>query len=64
MFDQGWSRETSQGLALIVTFEGTEFVDYELVPVHIDGDGRVHLADPAEADEILSRVFEASQNIP
>lgn len=64
MFDQAWSRETSQGLALIVTFEGTEFVDYELVPVHTDRDGRVHLADPVEADEILTRVLEASQNIP
>ena len=64
MFDQDWSRETSQGVALIVTFEGTVFAGYELVPVHIGGDGRVQFADPAESDEILSRILEASENIP
>ena len=64
MFDQDWSRETSQGVALIVTFEGTAFAGYELAPVHIGGAGRVQIADPAEKDEVLTRILEASENIP
>jgi poly-gamma-glutamate synthesis protein (capsule biosynthesis protein) len=54
MFDQDWSRETSQGVALRVTFQGATYAGFDLVPVHIDGDGRVHIAEAAEAIEILN----------
>ncbi len=64
MFDQDWSREASQGVALIVTFTGTQFTGFELVPVHIAGDGRVQVAGPEEAREILRNIQEASQALP
>ncbi len=64
MFDQDWSRETAQGVALIVTFTGRQFTGFELVPVHIKGDGRVEIAGPEEAREILGRIQEASQRLP
>jgi poly-gamma-glutamate capsule biosynthesis protein CapA/YwtB (metallophosphatase superfamily) len=60
MFDQGWSEETSQGVALTVTYFGKELESYELIPVHIDWDGRVHLADDDEAGEILGRMEAAN----
>lgn len=61
VFDQNWSRETQQGMMALVTFEGTQMVSYELIPTHVDGNGTVHLADEAEAEEILARVREASE---
>lgn len=64
MFDQAWSLPTQQGVALLVTFEGQRYVGYEFVPVHIDGDGRIHLAGPQEAQEILAAIEEASQKLP
>jgi poly-gamma-glutamate synthesis protein (capsule biosynthesis protein) len=63
VFDQTWSRETQQGVVLRVMFEGARYLGHELIPVHIDGDGRVTLADTAEADEILSRIQKASQKL-
>ncbi|MDX1437028.1 MAG: CapA family protein, partial [Anaerolineales bacterium] len=63
MFDQGWSQETSQGVALVVTFKGAEYTGFELIPVHIDGDGRVHIAGEAEAGEILERMESASEKL-
>jgi poly-gamma-glutamate synthesis protein (capsule biosynthesis protein) len=64
MFDQSWSRETAQGVALIATFTGRAFTGFELIPVHIAGDGRVQLANTEEAVEILGRIQEASQSLP
>jgi poly-gamma-glutamate synthesis protein (capsule biosynthesis protein) len=64
VFDQNWSRETQQGVILTVTFQGTEIVGHQLIPTHVDGDGRVHIAGDAEAQEILGRIEAATQKIP
>ncbi len=64
MFDQDWSLETQQGVILRVSFEGSEFTGFDLVPVHTDGDGRIHVADQEEANEILARIEAASLRLP
>ena len=60
VFDQDWSRETQQGVMLTLTFVGKNMVSYAYTPVHIDGDGTVHLAPPEEAREIMARIRAAS----
>ena len=60
VFDQGL-RDHRQGVILVVTFEGTRYLGFELMPTHVDPDGRVHIAGPEEAAEILERVQEANQ---
>ena len=64
VFDQTWSRETQQAVILILTFEGTELIGYELLPTHVDGDGHVTLAMKDEAAEILERIQLASDRLP
>jgi poly-gamma-glutamate synthesis protein (capsule biosynthesis protein) len=64
VFDQTWSRAHQQGVILLVNFEGSQFVGYELIPTHVDGDGTVHLADEEEAEEVLERIREASERLP
>jgi poly-gamma-glutamate synthesis protein (capsule biosynthesis protein) len=63
VFDQTWSRQTQQGVALRVMFEGRRYLGYELIPVHIDGDGRVTIAGTEEAAEILLRIQQASEKL-
>ncbi|MDD5466726.1 MAG: CapA family protein [Anaerolineales bacterium] len=62
IFDQ-WRLRHKQGVILVLKFEGTKMLSYELIPTHVDGDGRVHLAAPDEAAEILERIEGASQAI-
>ena len=62
VFDQGL-RDHQQGVILLVHFEGTRFAGYDLIPTHVDPDGRVHIADPDEAQEILQRIEQASETI-
>jgi poly-gamma-glutamate capsule biosynthesis protein CapA/YwtB (metallophosphatase superfamily) len=62
VFDQGL-RDHRQGAILLVKFKGTQYMGYELIPTHVDPDGRVHLADEEEAAEVLERVEQASQMI-
>lgn len=64
VFDQNWARDHQQGVILVVTFQGTELVDYQLIPTHVDFDGRVHIADPEEAEEVLLRIQEANRSLP
>lgn len=64
VFDQNWARDHQQGVILLVTYQGTELVDYQLIPTHVDFDGRVHIAEPGEAEEILQRIQEASRALP
>lgn len=64
VFDQNWARDHQQGVILQVTFEGDRYAGYELIPTHVDGDGRVHIADEDEAAEILERIEEVSRNLP
>jgi poly-gamma-glutamate capsule biosynthesis protein CapA/YwtB (metallophosphatase superfamily) len=63
VFDQSLP-DHQQGMILQVTFSGKQFQGYELIPTHVDGDGRVHLAGPAEAAEIRARVDQASTGLP
>jgi poly-gamma-glutamate synthesis protein (capsule biosynthesis protein) len=63
IFDQYWEPELRQSVILKVTFEGTRYLDYELIPVYTDRDGTAHLAGPEEAKEILDRIQEASEAI-
>jgi poly-gamma-glutamate synthesis protein (capsule biosynthesis protein) len=62
VFDQNWG-DHRQGVILLVKFRGTRYLGYELIPTHVDQDGRVHLAGPEEAAEILERIQQASQAI-
>jgi poly-gamma-glutamate synthesis protein (capsule biosynthesis protein) len=60
VFDQ-WPHDHQQGVILKVRFVGTHYDGYELIPTHVDRDGRVHLADSKEAAEILERIQKASE---
>jgi len=62
VFDQGL-RDHRQGVILLVKFQGTHYLGYEMIPTHVDPDGRVHLAGPQEAAEILQRFEQASQTL-
>lgn len=62
VFDQ-WYRDHRQGVILLVKFRGTQYLGYELIPTHVDQDGRVHIASPEEAAEILQNIQQASENI-
>lgn len=59
IFDQGL-RDHRQSILLLVRFEGRRYLDYQLIPIHTDPDGRAHLAAPAEAAEILFRIEQAN----
>lgn len=63
VFDQDWSVKTQQGIVVRVTFQGTEILGYEVIPVHIDGNGHVQVAGPEEAADILARFQEISNKI-
>jgi poly-gamma-glutamate capsule biosynthesis protein CapA/YwtB (metallophosphatase superfamily) len=63
VFDQNWSEETQQGVILRVEFEGQHFIGYELIPTRVDGEGRVRLAEEAEALEILDRIHTVSSRL-
>lgn len=62
VFDQGL-RDHRQGALLLVRFEGARYVGYELIPTHVDPDGRVHIAKESEAAEIMQRLNEASAQL-
>jgi poly-gamma-glutamate synthesis protein (capsule biosynthesis protein) len=62
VFDQDLN-DHQQGVILLVRFEGGEYAGYELVPTHVDHDGRVHIAGEAEAAEILERIRLVSETV-
>ena len=64
VFDQVWPPDHTQGVILLVTYEGTHLVDFEFIPTYFDGDGTVHIADPDQAAEILARVDAVSKALP
>ncbi len=64
VFDQNWDLHHQQGVMLVTTFQGEELVDFQLIPTHVDFDGRVHLADEQEAQQILDRIAEVSGSLP
>jgi poly-gamma-glutamate synthesis protein (capsule biosynthesis protein) len=55
VFDQGLP-ETRQSVLVEVTFEGKRIAKIDTTPLHVDGDGRVHLAAPPEAQQILDQM--------
>jgi poly-gamma-glutamate capsule biosynthesis protein CapA/YwtB (metallophosphatase superfamily) len=63
IFDQTWDLAHQQGVILLVTFEGTRMVGYELIPTHVDGDGTVHIAGVEEAAQVLDRIQQASDHL-
>lgn len=63
VFDQNWDLHHQQGVMLVVTFEGRQMVDYQLIPTHVDFDGRVHLAGDQESLEILERIEAANRSL-
>jgi poly-gamma-glutamate capsule biosynthesis protein CapA/YwtB (metallophosphatase superfamily) len=62
VFDQGL-RDHRQGVILQIHFKGKSYAGYDLIPTHVDPDGRVHIASPQEAAEILNRIKEANESI-
>lgn len=62
VFDQDL-RDHQQGVILKVFYQGTRYLGYELIPTHVDQDGRVHLAGPDESAEILERIETASKGL-
>jgi poly-gamma-glutamate synthesis protein (capsule biosynthesis protein) len=64
VFDQDVDREHMQGVILQVTFEGERLIGYELIPTHVDRDGRVHLADEQESAQVLERIEKVNQQLP
>jgi poly-gamma-glutamate capsule biosynthesis protein CapA/YwtB (metallophosphatase superfamily) len=63
VFDQDWSVETQQGIVAMITFQGTELLEYEVIPVRIDGSGHVQVAESPEAEEILVRFGRLSEEL-
>ena len=63
IFDQSWDLAHQQGVILLAHFEGHDYVGYELIPTHVDGNGTVHIAGADEAAQVLQRIEEASQRI-
>jgi len=62
VFDQ-WPRDHQQGVILLVRFEGARYLGYELIPTHVDKDGRVHIAGADEAEEVIDRIQKASETL-
>ena len=62
VFDQ-WPRDHQQGVILQVRFVGDRYDGYEFIPTHVDRDGRVHIAAPDEAAEIMERIRLVSEEI-
>jgi poly-gamma-glutamate synthesis protein (capsule biosynthesis protein) len=63
VFDQDWGHHR-QAVILLVRFQGKQYIGYELIPTHVDRDGRVHIAGQDEAQEILQRIEQSSQALP
>lgn len=62
IFDQ-WYPEYRQGVILLVKFQGTKYLGYELIPTHTDQDGQARLAEPDEAAEIIQRIKDNSKSL-
>jgi poly-gamma-glutamate synthesis protein (capsule biosynthesis protein) len=62
VFDQGL-RDHRQGVIVLVDFKGDQYLGYRLIPTHTDADGRIHIAEPDEALEILQGIERSSEAI-
>jgi hypothetical protein len=63
VFDQTWDLAHQQGVMLVLHFSGSDYIGYDLIPTHVDGDGTVHIAGADEAAQILQRIEEASARL-
>jgi len=64
VFDQTWSEETMEGIALELTFDGTKLVQVWLHPLLIIDKAQPNFLDPAGAGKIvMDRVFNASTKL-
>jgi poly-gamma-glutamate synthesis protein (capsule biosynthesis protein) len=63
VFDQNWDLAHQQGVILQLHFSGSNYKGYDLIPTHVDGDGTVHIAGEAEAEQVLQRIKDASEAI-
>ncbi len=64
VFDQDWSIPTQQGVVLEAAFHGAELKGVRLHPIRINNQYQPVSADPAEANEILGRIWAASAVLP
>lgn len=63
VFDQNWDLAHQQGVILQLHFSGSNYTGYDLIPTHVDGDGTVHIAGSAEAEQVLQRIHTASDQL-
>jgi poly-gamma-glutamate synthesis protein (capsule biosynthesis protein) len=63
VFDQTWSEETAQGLMVRITFSGTKITGQQVIPVTIEKNGRVNLADIPTAQRILDRIQKVNDGL-
>lgn len=63
VFDQTWDLAHQQGVMLRLHFYGSQYIGYDLIPTHVDGDGTVHIAGPDEAAQIIQRIEVASEKL-
>lgn len=61
VFDQYWQPELYQSVILRVTFQGSSYKSYELIPVRSDRGGRVQRLTGEEAAQVLERIEAASE---
>ncbi len=60
VFDQDWSLETQQGVVLEAAFHGARLAGVQYVPIRIIDQHRPVFAEPAEAAQIMERIWNAS----
>jgi poly-gamma-glutamate synthesis protein (capsule biosynthesis protein) len=63
LFDQDWSIETQQGVVLEAAFHGARLKGVEYYPIRILDEYRPVFAEPAEAQQILDRIWTASLSL-
>lgn len=63
IFDQAWSIETQQGMIAHVWMQGSQVLSIDLVPVFIEQEHRPRIMDPWEANPVLNRIWQATDNI-
>ncbi|MCH8950220.1 MAG: CapA family protein, partial [Chloroflexi bacterium] len=60
VFDQDWSLETQQGVVLEAAFHGARLAGVQYVPIRIIDQHQPVFAEPAEAGQIMERIWTAS----
>lgn len=64
VFDQDWSLETEQGVVLEAAFDGKNLKGIQYGPIRIVDQHQPVFAEPAEARQIVGRIWEASAALP